>query len=159
MTVPNTVSVRLRLANGLTFEPTARFSYTGRTDENAAGTEDTTTTTSLSAGTLVRVPLGIRGPIDLSIAGSAFFDHDKVDVDPAGGGGTIDKTTSFVLGWGVAIDWWFKRNWSFSFTAVNPAFSYTTNSTQFAGSETSSTTTLFGVIWEPSLFMMMHLYY
>jgi hypothetical protein len=159
VTVPNTVSVRLRLPNGLTFEPTTRFSYNGQTDENAAGTEDKTTSTDITLGTLVRVPLGWRGPIDLSVVGSGFFSLLKTDFDPAGGGGSVDKTTAFSLGWGVAIDWWFKRHWSFSFTAINPAFSYTRNATEFGGAETSSTSTLLGAIWDPSLFMMTHLYY
>ena len=160
VTVPNTVSVRLRLPSGLTFEPTTRFSYVGQTDEGPGGTQDKTTTTDISFGTLVRVPLRGRGPIDLSVIGAGFFDFNKNRFNPDIGTDTVNKTTGFSLGWGLAVDWWFKRHWSFSFTAINPALSYSKSSSEFGGGgESSSSTILIGAIWDPSLFMMMHLYY
>jgi hypothetical protein len=148
---PNTTSVRLRLASGLTFEPQLAV---------ATSTDDTATTstqqTELTLGSLVRYPLRAHGKVDLEAVGNASVSNRVVDPSGDNNNRTI---TMLGLGYGVAIGYWFTVHWNLSLTASNPllAFSRTRQETG-AGVEMTTKTTTIGLVFDPQVALMLHLY-
>ncbi|HEY1817998.1 MAG TPA: hypothetical protein VGG74_36900 [Kofleriaceae bacterium] len=154
--MPNIASVRLRLATGLTFEPTITLSNTSETTDPGTGTTSTETITELGLGTLVRYPLIRHRRVDFEIVGSVGVDISK-DSPP---GGDMDKTTTtFGIGWGIGIGYWLSRHWQLSATATNPLLAFTKQSMETSATETmSTTTTSVGITFAPAISFMIHLY-
>lgn len=148
---PNTTSVRVRLASGLTFEPQLAV---------ATSTDDTATTstqqTELTLGSLVRYPLRIHSKVDLEAVGNASVSNRVFDPSGDSNNRTI---TTLGLGYGVAIGYWFTAHWNLSLTASNPllAFSRTRQETG-AGVEMTTKTTTIGLVFDPQVALMIHLY-
>jgi len=148
---PNTTSVRVRLASGLTFEPQLAI---------ATSTDDTATTstrqTELTLGSLVRYPLRVHHHVDLEAVGSASVSNRVIDPDGDNNNRTV---TTAGLGYGVALAYWLTAHWSLSLTATNPlvAFSRTRQETG-VGREMTTRTTTFGLVFDPQVALMIHLY-
>jgi len=152
---PNVTSVRVRLPGGLTFEPRVAFANESQ-KMSVAGTDTTTSTTELGLGALIRYPVIKSGRVDLEAVGSVDLDNTKVDPDGADNNTT---TTTLSVSWGLSINYWFTKHWNLSLTAENPLFSYTKQTQEQAGGmETTSSTTNVGLIFEPVVFLMVHLY-
>ena len=152
---PNVTSVRLRLPSGLTFEPRIAFANSSQTT-GMTGNETTTSTTELGLGALVRYPAIVHGKVDLEIVGLVDLDNTKINPDGADNDTT---TTTFTIAWGLALDYWFTHHWNLSLTATNPLFSYTTTSMEMgAGVESKNSTTNVGLIFDPVVALMVHLY-
>jgi hypothetical protein len=148
---PNTTSVRIRLPGGLTFEPQLVFATTS--DDMATSSSQQR---ELTVGSLVRYPLRVRHKVDLELVGDARFSIRLVDPD----GDSNNRTTTTVdLGYGVAIAYWFTAHWNFSLTASNPllAFARTRQETG-VGRDTTTRTTTFGLVVDPQVTLMIHLY-
>jgi hypothetical protein len=148
---PNTTSVRIRLPSGLTFEPQLVFATTS---DDAATTS--TQQTELTLGSLVRYPLRVHNKVDLELVGNALVSNRVVD--PSGNNNNRTVTT-LALGYGVAIAYWFTPHWNLSITASNPllAFSRTRQDTGVDLMTTTKTTTL-GLVFDPQITLMVHLY-
>jgi len=152
---PNVTSVRLRLPSGLTFEPRVAFANESQTS-GMTGAETTTSTTELGLGALIRYPVIKSGRVDLEAVGSVDVDNTKVDPDGADNNTT---TTTIGVSWGLAINYWITKHWDLSLTAENPLFSYSKQTQEQAGGmETTTSTTNVGLIFEPVVFLMVHLY-
>lgn len=160
---PNVTSFRLRLAGGLTFEPafevsnsSTKGSVTGVTP-TPPDTSDKHTTFSLF--TLARLPLISRGKADFEGLARVGFTSDKVNPD---GDFNSTTTTSFDLGWGVAVGWWFSPHWNLSFNVTNALFTYGSTKKESPGAmgpiDTTTSTTEIGLIFHPTVFAMLHLY-
>ncbi|MEO6775596.1 MAG: hypothetical protein ABI467_21725 [Kofleriaceae bacterium] len=152
---PNVASVRLRLINGITFEPIVAIANTSR-DTSVAMTDMSEAITELDLGTLVRFPVIRHGRYDFEVLGSLGFDVVK---DNPPGDYNTKTTTTFDLGWGIGIGYWFSPHWQLSASATNPLLTYTgvkTEVDQVNSNKTSETT--FAVQFDPEVLVMLHLY-
>lgn len=153
---PDRTSARLRLPSGLQFEPTVTISNTSDKMETPT-TESETKSTEFGLTTLVRIPLLVRTRVDLDLLGSAGFTNRKVNPEGDFNTSTVNR---FDLGYGVGVGYWINRHWNVSASVTNPLVSYEQTKMQAGGpgmSAKNSETTI-GIIFVPSVFMMVHLY-
>jgi hypothetical protein len=154
---PNITSVRLRLPSGLTFEPRVIFASTSHSVDDGV-TTTTDKTTEFSIGTLVRIPAIKRGRVDFEVLASA--DIDSITDNPDGDNNNT-TTTTLTVAWGVACNFWLSRHWTFSLSATNPLIQYTkkkVDNPAMPGQTTATTDSSFGLIFDPVVFGMFHLY-
>lgn len=152
---PNIATVRMRLPSGLTFEPELVVQNVSNTT-NQAMMETTDTVTSVTLGTLVRLPLIKHHRTDFEAIGIAAVSVNKDNPD---GDFNAATTTEIGLGWGVGVGYWLSSNWQLSFTATNPLVEYVKQDQQVAQNMSNSTsTTQFGVVFDPTVALMIHLY-
>ncbi|MFN0248459.1 MAG: hypothetical protein ACKV2T_16320 [Kofleriaceae bacterium] len=153
---PNTTSARLRLASGLALEPRLVLQNTSSKQETDVS-ETSTSQRELGIGSLVRIPMVSRGKFDLLLLGAAGVSIEGTDPD---GPDNNTNATTFTVGWGVAIDWWMTEHWAVSFSATNPIFSFSKQTREEPApvGETSTTTTVVGAVWDPTLSVMIHIF-
>lgn len=152
---PNTTTVRFRLPSGVTFEP--RVSLTSQTDIVDMGDSVEQKTTELGLGTLLRYPLSARGRVDFELLGAV--DVRSVSIDPPN---DDDKTTitTFGLGYGLGVGAWVNSHWQVSMSALNALVTVQRRSEEMGpGAETVTSTTKFGLVWDPTVLFMVHLYH
>lgn len=151
---PNITSVRLRLPSGLTFEPVLVLA----TSSNDVDTVMTVTNkqSELTLGSLVHVPLRAHRNVDLELLGNALISSSTVDPNGDDNNRTI---TTFSLGYGLGVAYWISPHWNLSLAATNPLVSYVRNR-QETGATTSTVnkTTTFGLVFDPQVALMIHLY-
>ncbi|MBS1120544.1 MAG: hypothetical protein H6Q90_2772 [Deltaproteobacteria bacterium] len=152
---PNITSVRFRLPTGLTFEPLVVFAHNSQTTD--VGTATTDTQTEIGLGTAVRYPLVAHGHVDLELLGA--FTIDSLKSDPEGDNDVNTVTTS-TLQYGFAVTSWINRHWQISLSAANPLIAYTKNrQEQGPMSVVVNTNTTIGLIFDPTVTLMVHLYH
>ncbi|HEU0032114.1 MAG TPA: hypothetical protein VFQ53_15880 [Kofleriaceae bacterium] len=152
---PNITSVRFRLPTGLTFEPQLIFAKTDQTVDIGTSTTDSITETGL--GTVVRFPLSKRGRVDLEVLGAANI--DSVNLDPEGEDDQR-RTTTLSLAYGLAVTSWITSHWQVSLTAANPIVTWAkVRQENGPMSVTVTSETTFGLIFEPTVAIMVHLYH
>jgi opacity protein-like surface antigen len=151
---PNLASVRFRFASGLTIEPTVVLA-TSRSTTEVGPAETETEASEGTFATNLRLPLAGRGKIDLVLIGSAGLTYQKQAPD----GPDNDTTTStFALGWGLGLDYWPKQSWCLSATAMNPLLSYSRSRQEMVPQDQKQTNLSFGAIFDPSIFVMLHMF-
>lgn len=152
---PNRTSLRLRLASALQIEPLLTISNTSETMDTPT-METTNKQTTFGLAALVRLPVVTRGKVDLELLGTAGFTTDR---DNPEGDYNTRTTNSFGIGYGVAVAYWISRHWNFSMSVTNPILSYDQTKQQTGPSMSTKTgDTTIGLIFVPSVFMMIHLY-
>jgi hypothetical protein len=151
---PNITSVRLRLPSGLTFEPVLVLA-TSSNDVDAVTTV-TNKQSELTLGSLVHVPLRAHRKVDLELLGNAQVSNSTVDPT----GNDNDRTvTTFTLGYGLGVAYWISSHWNLSLAATNPLLSYVRNRQETGPTTTTTTkTTTFGLVFDPQVALMIHLY-
>lgn len=153
--MPNRTSLRLRLPSGLTFEPTFTISNSSENRDTGA-MEETDKTTVFGLAALVRLPVVTRGKVDLDVLGTLGFSTRK---DNPEDDYNTNTTNSFDVGYGVGIGYWISRHWQFSMSVTNPLFAYDQTKRQIGpGMQSKTSDTTFGLVFVPSVFMMIHLY-
>ena len=152
---PNVTSARFRLASGLAFEPVLRFQQSSQ--EVDVGMSAETKETAIELGALARYPLKRRGRVDLVLLGGAFLEN--ISTEPPG----MDmntSTTRIEARYGLAVEYWISQHWQISMSALNTVFRTERVSEEMGPStETVTTTTSFGAIYDPVISAMVHLYY
>jgi hypothetical protein len=152
---PNLASVRFRLPSGLTVEPTVVLA-TARSTTEVGPAETETEASEGTFATNLRLPVAGRGKIDLVLIGSAGLTYQKQSPD----GPDNDTTTAtFALGWGLGLDYWPKQSWCLSASATNPLFTFTRNRQEMPGQDQKTTTLAFGAIFDPGVFVMLHMFF
>lgn len=152
---PNVTSARFRLGSGLAFEPVLRFQQSSVEVDVGASSKDKETTIEL--GALARYPLKRRGRVDLVLLGGAFIENistqpDAMDQDTS--------TTRIEARYGLAVEFWISQHWQISMSALNTILRTERISQEMgAGTETVTTTTTLGAIYDPVISAMVHLYY
>ena len=146
---------RLRLPSGLTFEPQLIFEKTSHTVDTGAATTDDVNEVGL--GTLVRYPLKLHGRVDLEIIGA--FNVDQVSVKP-NAPDQDDTKTRTELSYGLAVGAWINKHWQVSLTALNPVLTINKDKQeQGPGTVTVTTDTTYGLVFDPGVLLMVHLYH
>ncbi|MBA3503294.1 MAG: hypothetical protein M4D80_10255 [Myxococcota bacterium] len=152
---PNVTSARFRLGSGLTFEPVLRFQQSSVEVDIGMSAEDKETTVEI--GALARYPLKRRTRVDFVLLGGAFVEN--VSTQPEGD--NMDTaTTRFEARYGMAVEFWVSQHWQISMSALNTVFRTERVSQEMgASTETVTTTSTFGAIYDPVISAMVHLYY
>jgi len=152
----NTVSVRFRFGR-LTIEPMAEFSYhTISNDLGAAGSDDTKIGT-LAVGAGGRFVIAESRGIELVGLGSASIGHSFVNPE---GDENSTKQTSLSMRWGIGLDYWLSSRWVLSMSATNPIFEHSrTTREQLASEDLTDTESGIGLIWNPTVVGMVHLFF
>jgi hypothetical protein len=151
---PNVASVRFRLASGLVIEPRVVGSSTSNGTNDGTTSTTTNTVTDLGVGALIRYPIARHSRFDLEIVGAANV--DSTTTNPMGDNNDTTVTT-FTLDWGLAVEYWFSRHWNVSMTATNPLISLQSTSMDTDPS-TSTSTNSYGLVFAPTVQLMLHLY-
>lgn len=153
---PNSTSVRVRFAGGLTLEPQVTLANASVKRE-AAGTDEKDSSTEITLAAGMRLPLVRHGKYELELLGSVGLTNQTDNPD---GADNNTKTTAIALGWGVGITYWYSRHWTLSMAAGNPLVSFAKTSREQPApvDETSTTTTAIGAIFDPTVAIMIHLY-
>jgi len=153
---PNVTSVRLRLPSGLTFEPQLVLASSSNDVDNGVGPTTTTKQTELTAASLVRYPVRAHRKVDLEAIGTAALSSQTLNPE----GDDNNRTTTLVqLGYGVGLAFWFTRHWNLSLTATNPLIAYTrTRQEMGTGMSSTNKTTTVGLVFDPTIALMIHLY-
>jgi hypothetical protein len=155
---PNVSSVRFRLPSGLTFEPRIEFARSASTTDTGIppDPETETTITSTELGVLVRHPLMSNGKVDFEIAGGASLARNVVNPDMADNDTT---TTSFGIFYGIAVGYWFTPQVYLTLTGLNPILSTSSRAEEMGPTITVETSnTGVGLVFDPNVFAMLHLY-
>jgi hypothetical protein len=154
---PNTVSVRLRLPSGLAFEPIVRLRNVSHTTTPVMGNSVTDQTTELGLAANVLIPIWHRGRADFDFVAQLAVDTDKVTPDTTMGD-TNKVTTTAGLGYGIEVGFWISRHWMVSMTATNPIVQIAQTSTNAGGASTKDSTTTIGLIHDPTVAFVIHLF-
>jgi hypothetical protein len=152
---PNVTSARFRLASGLTFEPVLRFQQSSVEVDIGETSEDKET--AIEIGALARYPLKRRARVDFVLLGGAFIENvsAKPEMDNAD-----TATTRFEARYGMAVEFWVSQHWQISMSALNTIFRTERVSQEMGpATETVTTTSSFGAIYDPVISAMVHLYY
>jgi hypothetical protein len=153
---PNIVSAAIRLPTGLTFEPLLVVRNTSDTTQNQPASSMTTTTTELALGTLLRLPVIKRHRTEFQVLGNALLDTVKTHPDTPD---SDTRSTTVGLGWGIGVAFWITRHWQITFDATNPILTYTSTTMQTGPqTEDKRSTSDFGLIFDPTVTAMIHLY-
>lgn len=153
---PNSTSVRVRLAGGLTLEPQITLGNSS-VERETAGTDEKDSTTELTIAAGMRLPLVRHGKVELELLAGVGLTNVNDNPD---GPDNNTKTTAVALGWGVGVTYWHTRHWCLSFSAGNPLASFTkaTREQPAPIGETSTTSTAIGAIFDPTVAIMIHLF-
>lgn len=153
---PNTSSVRLRVAGGITIEPSLVFATTSHTVD--MGTPMGGSATEFGAGATVRFPLVQRGRMDLELL--AGVDLDNVSTDPDDDNpDDVRSTTTVRLLYGLAVGAWITPHLQASLSASNGLLAYTKlREEQGFDAVTITSDTTIGLIFDPTVTFMLHLY-
>jgi hypothetical protein len=116
----------------------------------------TTATTDLQLATTARFPLATLRNLDFVGLGGFTVGYTRVNPD---GDDNDNSLSTISLDWGLGIDYWFSSNIGFSGTALNPFASRVSSTQQMPGDDQTTTTTSFGLIFEPNVVFMVHLYF
>jgi hypothetical protein len=155
---PNTVTVRVRLPGGLSFEPILRVLNTSETMNPGTGTSTTSSTTELGIAGNLLFPLWKHGRTDFSIIGQIAFDTQKATPDTTVSG-TNTTTTTFGIGYGIECAFWITQHWMLSLDATNPIINYSdTDNNMAGGMDMKDTTTTVGLIHDPTVSLVIHLF-
>jgi hypothetical protein len=151
---PNITSVRVRLASGITLEPQLVFATTS--DKVDTGPTMTNKQTELTLASLVHLPLKVHRKVDLELLGSAALSTRLINPNGDDNNRTI---TTLALGYGLGIGYWITPHWNLSLSASNPLLAYArTRQEMPAGDATVSSSTTLGLVFEPDVTLMIHLF-
>ena len=153
---PNTASARFRLASGLTFEPIVRLQQRGVNVDVGTSAKDKTNT--IKVGALARYPLKGRGRVDFVLLGGAFVSNETHS--PPMSMNQDTTTTDFSLVYGLACEFWISQHWQISLNALNELVNvHKVDEQMGTGTETVTTTSTYGAIYDPTVSALLHLYY
>lgn len=153
---PNEASVRFRLPNAITIEPTLTLASSSR--EVDVGMTQAETATQVGVGALARFPVISRRRTELEFLGAFGVDRLSQDPNDQNPDDKVEVTT-VAFSYGVAVGFWLTRNFQLSLSATNPLVSYAHQKEEMGfGFVSVTNTTTFGLIFDPTVALMVHLY-
>ncbi len=152
---PNLTSVRVRLASGLTFEP--RLAIANSSQEIDTGSSIENKASELGIGALARFPVVRNGRVDLEILGGLDLNRQRTEPDAPDMNLSV---TTFSAVYGVSVATWITRHWQVSLSALNALVTNTRRDEEMGPlTSTVTTTTTIGLIFDPTVALMVHLYH
>ena len=154
---PNITSVRFRLPSGLTLEPRVALANSSQSmKDSTAMTDNTDSTSQFLLEAVGRLPVVEHGRYELELIGGAVFDVTKQN--PMGDNNDT-TTTQIGLVWGLGVGAWLSPHWQLSFDIGNPLITYaSTKQENGPDASTTNSTTNIGIVFEPRVAVMIHLY-
>ncbi|MFN0246625.1 MAG: hypothetical protein ACKV2T_06935 [Kofleriaceae bacterium] len=153
---PNTASVRFRLPNAVTFEPSVILASSSR--EVDVGMTQTATASEVGVGVLARLPVMARKRTALEVLASFAANRASEDPNDSNPDDKLEIST-VSLGYGVAVGFWAFRNLNISLSATNSLITYAHQREEMGfGFVSVTNTTSFGLIFDPTVTLMFHLY-
>lgn len=143
------------MASGLTIEPAFELSK-GTTKNELGMVETTDELTTISLAALARYPIKSSKKLDLIAAGGVALANINNNPD---GTDNATVTTSFALTYGLGVEYWYNAHWNVSAQVLNPIITYTKVKQDGVGGDAVSTGTNFGLVWEPNVIFMLHLFF
>lgn len=160
---PDTVSARFRLASGLTFEPLVQISYAATSDSTdgpGIDVENTQNEFDFMVASQVRLPLVSRGRADLVGLGAATMAFGRGTNDPDGPDNSTDTgNLAFALLYGLSVEYFVFPHWVISFDATNPVFALARQTQEMNDVKATDSSFAIGAIWNPTVRLMLHLFY
>jgi hypothetical protein len=155
----NTAGVRIRTPLGIAFEPRVVLAVgRERVSPGVSNSDDVDKSVRLVLETTARFHLAQRGRMDFLMIGG--FGVGFQSEDPEGVSNIHNSTTLSGL-WGVAIDYWITRHLSFSLTARTPVLAVVKDVMELPGpgNDLKQTNTALQLAFEPTINMMVHLFF
>jgi hypothetical protein len=153
---PNITSVRFRLAGGITVEPSVVFATTSHSEDT--GTAQTSRASEAGVGVLGRFPLISHRRTDLELLGGVAFDYLGQDPDDQNSDDVTTNTT-VTVSYGLAVGLWLTPHVQASLSATNGLVSFAKKREEMgAGSVRVTNDTTFGLIFDPTVAFMIHLF-
>lgn len=153
---PNITSVRVRLAGGTTLEPTLVFASTSHSSDT--GSAQTKQASEAGIGLLARFPLVTHKRTELQLLGGIGFDYLGEDPDNQTSD-DVTATTTVSARYGVAVGFWITPHVEASLSATNSLVSLSKKRQEMGlGSVLVTSDTTFGLIFDPTVAFMIHLY-
>jgi hypothetical protein len=153
---PNATSVRLRLPSGLTLEPQLVLASSSNDVDSGGGTATNNKQTELTLASLIRYPVRAHRKVDFEAIGTVAISSQTSNPE----GDDNDRTTTVLdVGYGVGLAYWFTRHWNLSLTATNPLITYVRLRQDMGpGVTATNKTTTVGLVFDPTVALMIHLY-
>ena len=154
--MPNVTSVRLRFEGGFTLEPTFVFANSSHSVDT--GSPMTSTATEFGLGALARIPVVRHRRTDLEILAAVDLDNLSEDPDDANPD-DVTSTTTTSIRYGVAVGEWITPHVQASLSATNAFVTYTKKRQEMGvDSVVVTSDTTFGLTFNPTVVLMIHLY-
>ena len=152
---PNIASVRLRLPSGFTFEPQLVLASSSHNVDTGPTMQDDSS--EVGIGALARLPVVRHGRVDLEILGGLNLDKASTRPNMSDMDVTITTVTAT---YGLAVTSWINRHWQISLSALNPMVTSIRRDEEMGpGTLTVTTDQTFGLIFDPRVTVMVHLYH
>lgn len=152
---PNIASVRLRLPTGLTFEPQLILASSSRDVDTGPSVKDEAS--EVGVGVLARLPIVKHGRVDLELLGS--LNVNQATTKPEASDMDV-STTTLSAAYGFAVTAWVNRHLQVSLSALNPIITSVKRDEEMgAGTSTVTTDQTIGLIFDPGVTVMLHLYH
>ncbi len=155
---PNEVSARIRMASGFAIEPTAKLQV-GNTTSKVDDAKVKSTGSDLGFGAALRKPFVGRSQCDIVLIGAANFDAATTSGKNEEGAKVTDSLTTIGASWGVGVELFPRGHWSISFDAMSPVAVMATTVNKVGDVKTTTTSTSFGLVLDPTVRLMSHIYY
>ena len=154
---PNIATVRVRLPNRITIEPGLVLTSSSTKTDDGMGNAPETKTSEVGLSATVRYPIVTHHRFELELVGGLRADRTSTTPPTA----DMNTTTTTVdLDWGLAVGYWFSRHFQLSLTAANPLVTHTSTAQEMGPNLTeTTTTTTFGLVFDPTIELMFHVYH
>lgn len=153
---PNITSVRFRLGSGIELEPTVVFANTSHSVDTGSAQGSDASEAGVAA--LLRFPVVSHRRTELQLLGGLGFDYlgeDPDDQTPD----DVTSTTTVAARYGVAVAVWITPHMQVSMSATNSLISYSKKRQEMGQQSVQVTNdTTYGLIFDPNVAFMIHLY-
>lgn len=162
---PNTVSVRLRVADKIEIEPTAGLAISSSTTVVEVPDDENTTvsrSSGVDVGVLGRFGVAQKEAVELQALGGVGFGTGRTTTDPEGSDNNTTTGTVWIgASWGVGVTWWASERFSLTADATNPLVNYNRSKTEPESGDSSQTNTNFSLLvqFDPTVRMMGHVWF
>ena len=151
---PNTASARIRLGRSITLEPLITATV-GSATRLVGGLETDYDVSAVDVELTVRVPIQRRGRVGLSVVGGGSASRYR----STGSGSDDDtRTDRAAVVWGLGLDYALGPHWSLSMTALNPLLRRSRDRFESPEGATGFDELTYGVVFDPLINGMIHVY-
>lgn len=156
ITEPNTTSVRVRLPSRLQLEAVLRLQGSSSKVDDGID-ESTNKAATFEVGAQAHFHVASREKTDLNAVGLVSFTHNRSNPE---GADNNASSTSFGLGYGVEIQRWLGKHLAVSLGGYNPILSLDSSKQDTGGGdETKTSETSYGLVWDPTVRLLVHVYF
>lgn len=154
---PNAASAKVRLPNGVEIGPRVIATSSSDKTDDGMGNTSTQKLSEIGITAAAWIPVVHHGKFELYLVGAAGFDKQTTSPPTPDNDKTV---TTIDIAWGVGIGYWITRHWELSLDASNPLFTSTKTEQQNGpGMTMSETVSTFGLVFDPTISLFIHLWH